>query len=154
MVLSRILVVPVLLSIYGCSLEVTVHDEDRAADLAKQHLAQIISGSDTREVYDNAHDKFKENLDFNEFDAFVTRIRSQIPNRPLEIVGYETFGAKQAIIVYAQSLSESTSVFFKLSYIGTKSKDYKLLGFHINGSDYKKSGLYRDYRAPLRVGDV
>ena len=50
----------------------------------------------------------------------VARIRNINQGADIRLSGYETFGARDVIIVYANAETDDASVFYKFTLVGTK----------------------------------
>jgi len=143
-----------LLLVVGCSIGITVHDEDRAAELIVDFLSALKSEEGMHLSYDWTDDKFKEEVSFAEFSRIVSSLREKNQAADIRLTGYETFGSKEAIVVYANSEIDDGKLYFKFILVGTKVKDYYLLGLSINDSDFDKKGIYRDYRQSIVIKGV
>jgi len=137
----------------GCSvsLDVTVHDEDKAADLARVFLEQIKSEAGMKVAYDNAHKELREYEVFEVFFSGISQLLKYNAGSTISIFGYETMGTNEAIFVYAKSIVGGSNLYYRFTFIGSKSKGYKLLNFNANSKGYEYKGSYSNYVYPIGV---
>ena len=129
----------------GCSIGVTVHDEDRASELIVDFLSSLKTDQGIQLAYDWTDDRFKKEVSPDKFAQIVSTIRQKNSGTDIRLVGYETFGAEEAITVYAFSENSQGKLYFKFTLVGTKHKDYNLLNFGLNDVGFETKGVYRDY---------
>ena len=143
----RIIVLFFVLALSGCSvsLDATVHDEDRAAELTKEYLTLIGTPEGTKKVYGDSHDKFKTMVNYQSFSKGMESMNKMIGNSVLQISAYETYGTDEAIVVYSNTINAVTKLYFRTTFLGTKSKGYKLLNFNSNDRGYEHKGIYKEY---------
>ena len=144
----------ILLLVVGCSIGITVHDEDRAAELIVDFLSALKSSEGIHLSYEWTDNKFKEEVTFDEFSHTVAFIRSKNQGADIRVTGYETFGAEETIVVYANSDISAGKIYFKFVLVGTKPKDYYLLGLNFNDSKFDRTGIYRDYGQSIVIQGV
>jgi len=144
----------VLLLIVGCSIGVTVHDEDRAAELIVDFLSAFKSDKDIHLSYEWTDDRFKEEVSFSEFSRIVSSIRIRNQGADIRLIGYEIFGSEEVIFVYASSDVSDGKMYFKFALVGTKYKDYYLLNLSVNDSGFDKKGIYKDYGKSIAIQGV
>ena len=144
--------VPLL--VVGCSIGITVHDEDRAAELIVDFLSALKSSEGIHLSYEWTDNKYKEEVSFDEFSQIVAFVRSKNQGADIRVTGYETFGAEETIVVYANSDISAGKMYFKFVLVGTKPKDYYLLNLSINDSMFDKTGIYRDYGQSIVIQGV
>ena len=144
----------VLLLVVGCSIGITVHDEDRAAELIVDFLSALKSSEGIHLSYEWTDNKYKEEVSFDEFSQIVAFVRSKNQGADIHVTGYETFGAEETIVVYANSDISAGKMYFKFVLVGTKPKDYYLLNLSINDSMFDKTGIYRDYGQSIVIQGV
>lgn len=144
----------ILLLLVGCSIGITVHDEDRAAELIVDFLSALKSSEGIHLSYDWTDNKYKEEVSFDEFSQIVASIRSKNQGADIRVTGYETFGAKEAIVVYANSDISAGKMYFRFGLVGTRPKDYYLLNLNINDSEFDKTGIYKDYGQSIVIQGV
>ena len=142
------------LLVVGCNIGITVHDEDRAAELVADCLAAFKSNEGIHLAYEWTDDKFKEEMPFSEFSKFVSSIRNKNQGADIRLVGYEIIKSKEVIIVYASSKISEEKMHLKFILAGTKHKDYYLLKLSTNGSGFNKNGIYKEYRQSIVVKGV
>ena len=142
------------LLVVGCNIGITVHDEDRAAELVADCLAAFKSDEGIHLAYEWTDDSFKEEMPFSEFSKIVSSIRNKNQGADIRLVGYEIIRSREAIIVYANSLISEEKMHFKFILAGTKHKDYYLLNLSTNDSGFNKSGIYKEYRQSIVVKGV
>ena len=144
----------VLFLIVGCSIGITVHDENRAAELIVDFLSALKSSEGIHLSYDWTDNKFKEEVSFDEFSKIVAFIRSKNLGADIRVTGYETFGADEAIVVYANSDIGDGKMYFRFGLVGTKPKDYYLLNLNVNDSKFDTTGIYKDYGQSIVIQGV
>jgi len=144
----------VLLLLVGCSIGITVHDENRAAELIVDFLSALKSSEGIHLSYDWTDNKYKEETSFDEFSQIVAFIRSKNQGADIRVTGYETFGADEAIVVYADSDIDAGKMYFRFGLVGTKPKDYYLLSLDISDSEFDKPGIYNDYSQSIVIQGV
>lgn len=148
------LAIALLLLLCGCSSGVIVHDQTRAAELVVDFLTSLKSDPGIKLAYEWTDDSYKENVSFGQFSRIAALIRKKNLGADIHLVGYEVFGAKEAIVVYANSTSSEGKMYFKFSLVGTRSRDYYLLNLTTNDSGFSKDGVYSEYRKPIVVQGV
>ena len=143
-----------LLLAVGCSTGITVHDDVRAAELIVDFLSALKSEEGMQLSYDWTDDRYKENVSFVEFSRVVASLRSKNQARDIRLSGYETFGTREAIVVYANSGNGDEKLFFRFVLAGTKIKDYYLLALSIDDEEFDKKGIYGTYRQSIVIEGV
>lgn len=138
----------------ACESGVVVHDSARAAELVVDCLTSFKSRQGIQLAYDWTDDQFKEDVSFNEFSQLVAALRDVNQGAEIQLAGYETFGPKEVIAVYARSQVDDDPVFFKFTLVGTRPKDYYLLDLSISDSRFDKIGIYREYLQSIVVKGV
>lgn len=138
----------------GCDTGVIVHDSARAAELIVDCLTSFKSRQGIQLAYDWTDDRYKEEISFAEFRRMVARIRNINRGADIRLNGYETFGAREVIIVYANAETDDASVFYKFTLVGTKPRDYYLIDLNVSDSSYEKTGIFREYREPIVVKGI
>lgn len=144
----------VLLLAAGCSTGIIVHDEDRAAELLVDFFTGLKSSEGTRLAYAWTDNKFKQEVSFDEFSRIAAFIRSRNQGAEIRLVGYEVFGPRETLIVYANSKTSEGKMYFKLTLVGTKTRDYYLLALDIDDAAFAKTGIYQEYRKSIVVEGV
>lgn len=142
------------LLLVGCSTGITVHDEDRAAELVADCLAAFKSDEGIHLAYEWTDDRFKEEVPLSEFSKIVSSIRNKNRGADIRLVGYEIITSREAIVVYANSKTDEEEIHFKFILAGTKHKDYYLLNLSTNDSGFNKNGIYMEYRQSIIVKGV
>ena len=143
-----------VLFLAGCSIGITVHDESRAAELVVDFLSSIKTASGIKTAYEWADDRFQGAVSFEEFSQSISFLRSKNSGADIRLTGFETFGAKEVIIVYADSQAATGSVHLKLTLAGTKHKDYRLIDYAISDIEFPRGGNYKKYGKSIVVRDV
>lgn len=143
-----------MLSLSGCSTGIIVHDQVRAAELIVDFLSSLKSAPGIALAYDWTGDKYQEAVSFNEFSRMVSSIRQRNRGADIELIGYEVFGAKESMIVYAHSAGDAGETFFKFALFGSKTRDYHLVGLNTSNTVFSKSGIYRKYGRTIIVRGV
>jgi len=150
----RILTLLTLALLAACESGVIVHDSSRAAELIVDCLTSFKSRQGIRLAYEWTDDQFKQDVSFNEFSHLVASIREINRGAEIQLTGYETFGPREIIVVYAGSQIEDERVFYKFTLVGTRPKDYYLLDLGISDSRFDKIGIYREYLQSIVVKGV
>ena len=78
-------------------------------------------------------------------------VSPQPPGADIRLAGYETFGAKEMIVVYADSATDVGQLHFKFALVGSKHKDYYLRNLSANEEGYVKQGIYREFEESIIV---
>lgn len=138
----------------GCSSGVIVHDQTRAAELIVDFLTSFSSKEGVKLAYDWTDDQYKTDVSFSEFSQMVSAVRNYNLGAPIRLSGYEVFGAKETMVVYANSQTTEGPLFFKFSLVGTKERDYYLLDFETRTSGFEKNGIYREYGNSIVIKGV
>ena len=148
-----VLVFFILLSV-GCSSGVIVHDQIRAAELVVDFLSSLKSDRGIQLAYEWTDDSFKREISFADFSQTVSSLRENNNGADIKLTGYEVFGPKEALVVYASSGADEGNIYFKFSLVGTKSRDYYLASLSTKGTEFSKSGIYREYEKSFIIGGV
>ena len=143
-----------VLLLVACSIGVTVHDESRAAELVVNFLSSIKTATGINPAYEWTDDEFKAEVPLNEFLQSISTLRSKNSGAEIRLVGHETFGPEEVLIVYAESVTSNGSLHFKFSLVGTKHKDYYLINFDVNDVGFPKKGIYREYGKSIIIHGV
>jgi len=143
-----------LLLLVSCDIGVIVHDENRAAELVVDFLSSFKSEKGRQLAYDWTDDRFKDEVPLSEFLKIVFFIREKNNRADIKLVGYEIFGPKETINIYANSEVAEDRMYFKFTLVGTKSKDYYLINLDFNDSELKKNGIYREFGQSIIVQGV
>ena len=138
----------------GCSAGITTHDKARAAELIVDFLSSLKTEQGIHTAYEWADDSFKQETSLGEFTQKIFAMRSKNSGADIRLVGYETFGSKETMVVYAISEKDDEKLHFKFSLVGTKHKDYYLLDFSIKDDEFSKDGIYINYDSPIVIQDV
>ena len=144
----------VLLLVAGCSIGITVHDEDRAAELVVDFFTGLKSREGIRLAYAWTDNKFKQEVSFDEFSRIAAFIRKRNQGAEIRLVGYEIFGVQETLIVYANSETSEGKIYFKLTLVGTKTRDYYLLALDVDDAAFARTGIYKEYRQSIVVEGV
>ena len=144
----------VLLLVAGCSSGVATHDAYRAAELVVDFFTGLKSTEGTRLAYAWTDDRFKQEASFDEFSQIVAFIRKTNGGAEIRLIGFEVFGRKETLVVYANSKTEAAEMHFKLTLAGTKNKDYYLLALDVGDSAFAKTGVYREYPESIVIEGV
>ena len=152
--MKKSVLITFLLLIVGCSSGVIVHDQVRAAELVVEFLSSLKSDPGLKLAYEWTDDRYKEEVSFSEFSQIASSIRDKNLGADIHLAGYEVFGAKEAIVVYANSEVSEGKIYFRFSLVGTKSKDYYLINFSTNDSAFGKNGIYREYEQSIIIQGV
>ena len=144
----------VLLLVAGCSSGVATHDGYRASELVVDFFTGLKSGEGTRLAYAWTDDKFKEEVSFDEFSEIAAFIRERNLGADIRLVGFEVFGPKEMLIVYANSKTSEAEMHFKLTLTGTKNQDYYLLALDVADSAFATTGIYREYPESIVIEGV
>ena len=143
-----------LLPAAGCNTGIVVHDQHRAAELIVDFLTGIKSDEGMKLSYAWTDDKFKQEISEAEFSRIVYRLRRINQGTEIQFDGYEVFGPVELINVYASSRQSDVIMYFRFVLTGSKSKDYYLLKFDLDDSQYSKEGIYNEFRQSILVGGV
>ncbi len=152
--ITRFATLLVWLILSGCSSGITTHDEIRAAELVVDFLSSLQTEQGIRTAYDWTDDGYKAEVPLDEFIRIIASIRSRNSGADIRLAGYEIFGSREMIVVYADSETSDGRLFFKFSLAGSKHKDYYLRYLEISDAGYGKDGLYRDFRESVVVEGV
>lgn len=145
---------PVLLIAAACSAGITTHDNARAAELIVDFLSSLKTGQGVQTAYDWTDDSYKKETSLAEFTRIIASVRLKNSGADIRLLGYETYGSREMIVVYAISELKSSDLHFKFSLVGTKHKDYYLLDFSTRDDEFGKNGIYRNYAESIIVGGV
>lgn len=139
--------------IIGCSLkiEATIHDENDAAELTKEFFEQIKTHEGIKVAYASFHEKMQDGTTYKEFANGIEGFSNLLTKNKISIIGYETIGTEEVIMVYATMSKNDKKLFFRTTFLGTKSKGYKILNFNGNDKGYSHKGIYKKYALPLIV---
>ena len=138
----------------GCSAGIVVHDEARAAQLAVDFFTALKSKEGIRLAYDWTDDRYKQDVSFDEFVATIGFIRATNRRAGIHLVGFEVFGPVELINVYAQSNGIAGRLFYRLTLVGTRTRDYYLLDLDFDDREAEKTGIYREYREDIVIEGV
>ena len=148
------LVIVLSLLLAGCSSGVIVHDQTRAAELVVDFLTSLKTGPGVKLAYEWTDDSYKEKVSFTRFSGIAASIRDRNLGADIRLAGYEVFGPKETIVVYANSKPGDGKMYFRFSLVGTRSRDYYLLNFSTSDSVFGKKGIYREYGESIVVKGV
>ena len=143
-----------VLLLTGCDLGVAVHDQYRAGELVIDFLSAFRTEEGRKLAYEWTDDRYKQEVSFSEFKRIVFFIRDKNNRADIRLVGYEVFGPKEVINIYANSESDENKMYFKFTLVGTKSRDYYLIDMNINESEQEKKGIYREYGESIIIRGV
>lgn len=151
MTLKSLVVIIIYFLIVGCSLkiEATMHDENGAAELTKVFFEQIKTDEGIKIAYASVHEKMKGSVTYKEFANGIGGFSKMFAENKTSITGYETIGTEEVIMVYATMSKNDKKLFFRTTFLGTKSKGYKILNFNGNDRGYSHKGIYKKYALPL-----
>ena len=148
------LLIVVVLCLTACDSGVIVHDEMRGAELIVDFLSTLQSSDGVRTCYEWTDDSYKESTSFAEFAEMVSGIRRINQGAEIRVNGYEVFGPRNLIVVYASSAPGDGHLYLRFALIGTKTEDYYLLNLNIDSAEFEKEGIYRDYNEEITVKGV
>ncbi len=143
-----------LLLVAGCSSGVATHDAYRAAELVVDFFTGLKSSEGTRLAYAWADDRYKQEVPVEEFFRIAAFIREANGGAEIRLVGFEVFGRKETLVVYANSKTGETEMHFRLTLAGTKNQDYYLLALDVDDSAFAKTGVYREYPESIVIEGV
>jgi len=149
--ITRFLIAFLMMCVAGCSLDLTVHDEDKAAELAAQYFNRLGEDGGIIFSYKNSHKKLRETVSEEQFLIGMQNIYRMIENSKIKLTAYETYGTEEAIAIYASAKDNDKELFFRATYLGTKSKGYRLFNFNGNDRGYEHKGLYKEFATPFVV---
>ena len=152
--MRSILQIFLIIILGGCTVNLTVHDEDRAAQIVKKFLTDIQTNKGIEAAYKSTHDKFKESVSFEQFAKVILNIRNLNSKSIIRIVGYETTGTEEVILIYAFSNREAQKIYYQFALVGTKYKDYSLYNINLRDHAFKTGGLYKEFPKHLDVPGV
>lgn len=151
---KKIAAVLLVMSLPGCSSGITTHDEARAAELVVDFLSSLQTEEGVQAAYDWTDDAYKAEVPVVEFIRIIAELRAKNSGAGVRLIGYETFGSKEMIVVYAESETSDGRLYLKFSLAGTKHKDYYLRYLDVNQQGYGKNGVYLDFREQVVVEGV
>jgi len=143
-----------LLMMVGCNTGIIVHDQIRAAELIVDFLSGFKSEEGRQLSYDWTDDEFKKGVSRAEFSRMVASTRALNRGADIQLLGYEIFGPVETMIVYASSQVGEGIVYFRFILVGTKTKDYYLLSFDINASEFAKKGIYSEFEQSIIIQGI
>ena len=152
--MNKLALVVVILLFVGCSSGVIVHDQVRAAELIVDFLSSLKSEQGIKLAYEWTDDKYKQDVSFTEFAEIAASIRGKNLGADIKLAGYEVFGSKDELVIYAISETGKGKMHFRFSLVGTKSRDYYLAGLSTNETGFSKNGIYREYGQSIVVEGV
>ena len=137
--------------IISCTLDLdlTVHDEDKAAEQTKQFFEQLRTHNGVTETYENSHIEFKNIVNQDQYSLTMKKMTKMINNHMITLSAYETYGSEEAIAIYAIAKKEENTKYFRIIFKGTKSKGYNVLNFNMNDQGFKASGFYKEFTNPV-----
>ncbi len=138
----------------GCSSGVIVHDQTRAAELVVDFLSSLKSDPGIKLAYEWTDDEFKSRTSFTDFSRIVAALRDKNLGADIRLTGYEVFGPKESLIVYARSELSEGHLYFRFSLVGTRSKDYYLIDLDTRDTPFVKSGIHREYAQSIIIQGV
>ena len=153
-VMRYIMWMVLLVFVSGCSVSFTTHDEDRAAQLVEKLLNDIQSSNGIKSAYEWTHEKFKETVSPDDFNKVVSNIRDFNSGAIIRIVGYETIGTEEFILIHAISDKGDKKIYYRFTLLGTKFKDYGLLNINLRDHPFQVRGLYKEFGKPLEVSGL
>jgi len=156
MPIIKTLIMSLALFVSGCSLnlDLTVHDEDKAAELTKQYFNLLGTESGILSSYKNSHEKLRETVPEKQFLNGMKNLYEMTQRATITLTAYETYGTEEAIAIYAHAIDNDKKLFFRATYLGTKSKGYKLLNFNGNDRGYEHKGIYKSFANPVIVQQI
>ena len=95
----RIFLLVIIFSLSGCSVDLTVHDEDRAAQLVEKFLINIQTTNGKNLAYDWTNEQFQVTMPREKFNEAINNIRRLNSGAVIKIVGYEILGTEEVIII-------------------------------------------------------
>ena len=152
--MKKALTVIIILLLAGCSSGVIVHDHIRAAELVVDFLSSLKSEADKKLAYEWTDDKYKQEVSFAEFNRIVAEIRSKIRGADVNLTGFEVFGSKETLNIYASSDADEGKIFFKFSLVGSKSNDYYLIDLITNDTEFDKNGIHREFGESITIQGI
>ena len=153
-ILRKNVTVVFILLLAACSSGVIVHDHIRAAELVVDFLSSLKSEADKKLAYEWTDDKYKQAVSFPEFTRIVAEMRGKVRGADIRLTGYEVFGARETLNVYASSDADEGKIFIKFSLVGSKSKDYYLIDLNTNDTEFDKSGIQGEYGESIIIQGI
>ena len=124
----------------------------------KELVIDFLSGFKTEAgrklAYDWTDDRYKQEMSFSEFKKMVFFIRDKNSRADIMLVGFEIFGPKEIMNIYAHSEADENKTYFRFTLVGTKAKDYNLIEMNVTDSEPEKKGIYREYGFSIVVEGV
>ncbi len=138
----------------GCSSGVIVHDPARGAELIVTFLSSIKTAAGIEMAYEWTDDRLKQEMTSNEFGQAMESLRKLNAGADISLTGYETFGAREEMVIYADSATGSGRLHFRFSLAGSKHKDYYLLSYDLSDTGFDTRGIYNEYEEPIIVTGI
>lgn len=152
--MKKYLPVICLLLLSGCSSGVIVHDQFRAAELVIDFLTSLKSKPGIKLAYEWTDDRYKKKTSLAQFSEIIALVRGRNLGADIQLAGYEVFGAKEKIVLYAISETQGGKMYFRFSLSGSKSMDYYLMKFDTSDDGFAKRGLYREFEESIVIEGV
>lgn len=150
--LVRLLFVAILpFVLLGCGLKTISHDQNSAANKAKELLESIIYRADSKEVYKGASEEFKMAVQEADFELYVDTLAYTFLHEDLTINSYEHYGGEELLTVFASSKTGTKKIFFALTFRGSTSQDYILSRFIYDVKEIPKNGIHLTFKEPIKV---
>ncbi len=131
--------------IVGCSFNVTVHDEQKAAETALRFADTLLLKESPNGAYTQAHAAFRDAISVEELVRLVKAIEALGKPDSLVVQSYETFPGQDAMNVYIDGSASEGTVHYKVTVMGTGVAGYKVAGFWANTAPHTITGFHQEY---------
>jgi len=150
--LRVLLIFLIVIYLCGCRLNVTIHDEENAAIRAKTILENVLFEVNAKGVYIASSDELKEAVVYSDFEYAVDYVAYGFSHANVTLDGYEIYGSKELITIYASSNTQEGDFYFALTFNGSKLKGYSLESLRFTNDEIPKNGVYKDFSNPILAG--
>lgn len=131
--------------ISACSLDVTIHDENAAADTALSFAEVLLFREDPAAAQNMVDEQVRQQLTQNALAQVLAAYNQSGMPLKLSVEAYETLGGKRLINIYIRGDESERSHYYKTTLRGNKDSEYRIVGFLRADEKPPTAGLYREF---------
>ena len=128
-----------------CSINVTFHDEKKAAIVAENFFNTLVKDGNIGSAYAEAGQLLRENATKAQLAQLLEFVKDEGLSNSVKPVAYESFGSKEEINIYLVDEEIQTKLRYQIGIQGTMLKGYEVIGMFLINDEYKPSGDYKEF---------
>jgi hypothetical protein len=146
-----IIFVLLILTLLGCDIKASQHNENDISEISKVFLNALFIEKNIDKAYSLFENEFKISVPKIPFQESIANAHKGILPTNFEIYDYETYSGEEFISVFAKTTNYKDEMFYRISLGGTKKKGYKIVGIHLSHQEIPPKGNRRSLIEKLTI---